>query len=170
MGRLPHYRDEQADRSRADRACCPAEHQALAGPRQLSTRPALRNQELQSENGASFMSVLGTSKRSLGRVVTTIAFTGVVVGAAFVPAAGQAATTTTARAAHGATAAATPQANPTTHWTFVRAYPDTSAGRKSAEAAGKALVAKGTALSYLLWSEILYSGRWNLWIEVRGKA
>jgi hypothetical protein len=117
------------------------------------------------------MSVLGTSKRSLGRVVATIAFTGVVVGAAFAPAAGQAATTTTARAAHvAAAAAATPQANPTTHWTFVRAYPDTSAGRASAESAGKALVARGTALSYLLWSEILYSGRWNLWIEVRGKA
>jgi hypothetical protein len=116
------------------------------------------------------MSLLGISKRSLGRVATTVAFTGVIVGAAFAPAAGQAATATMARAAHVAAAAATPQANPTTHWTFVRAYPDTSSGKASAEAAGHALVNKGTALAFLLWSEIPYSGRWNLWIEVRGKA
>jgi hypothetical protein len=118
------------------------------------------------------MPAVEVSRRSFRRGIRMIALVGLVVGTAVAPA--------VAPVAAQATKTAVPYTHPTVpaapgvwnpyHWTFVRAYPDTSAGRKAAEAAGKAAVASGRAINYLLWSAIPYANRWNLWFEVYGKA
>jgi hypothetical protein len=120
------------------------------------------------------------------RFIRTIALAALVVSAMIPVTAAQAAGATRAPATHlsgsvmqyyaavRTAGPSSPHAQTSTrccyHWAFVRAYPDTSAGRAACVSAGENLIDIGRAFNYFCDQEGPYANRWNLWICVAGVA